>query len=184
MFDSVMLSSLRNVRGDLLLQSSNTVECSSISSSIVGGNYSCNGAASQLHSQPSLSEGAAVGIAVAGVIFCASVLAAVLLWRARRRRRGVQEIQIHEMPPAPPPKERKSYGFYDHKLDGGLQDTAYGYGDNALAMEEMRQKRDVVPSLQQPRHELSAGKEPEVHELPTSPTGAAQELACRMSREE
>jgi hypothetical protein len=173
----VTLKSLHDVKGNVVLTSTDGARCDQIPSSIVEGQYSCDAAGG---SDPShgLTAGAIAGIVIGSVAVLAAIVIGALWLRWRHRRRSVVEISAADRPPVPSKDHRSSYGYYDLKdaeqvLDAGRVPVN---GDN-IPMTDL-DKKQMREDVQERgiEHELPTEANIAIHELPTSPEGAAHEL--------
>lgn len=136
---------------------------------------------------------------VVGAVFALALITSLALWAGWRHRRrnghGVREIDPDigraSRPPLPPKEKRSSYGYYDldKKNGGAIVDTGrvtsqLGHDDGDVEMGDLKQQPSVHTRRMEERtgleQEMSTPDEPERHEiyeLPTSPTGAASEMA-------
>ena len=172
---SLWVGSRLSIGGDLLLQSEDKFYCDDIPRNAVKGSYTCNGNKHRRASH-TLSAGAIAGIAIA----CLALILVVLgiLFRRWRRGRSKGARQVDDGPP-PPQKDDGWRAWGDDKSTEGLTDSK-DQGE-VVALQELG-KRSTSSEAARSRQQGFAGRQGEVHELPTGPTGAAFELSATASR--
>ncbi|KAK0257501.1 cell wall protein Ecm33 [Friedmanniomyces endolithicus] len=94
-FTNTTLPSLRRVQGNALISSTQALNCSDISSTLVQGTYTCHAASTSSTASPlhhGLTGGAIGGIVV-GIVVALAILAAGISILYRRQQRGGREAQ-------------------------------------------------------------------------------------------
>jgi len=197
---SISFPALHVVRGNLILDSSRTSDCSSVPSSAVEGKYTCASTGRSTGSSGGPAKGAAVGIAVGSL--AAIVLAAIgVVWCSRMRRKlAKEELERFEEthPPPVPPKERErgsymrssymrssyrksGHSYYDLKSlvimevdESGVSDsdTQIGGGSSRPSHSSRGEGRELT------RHELPDDWEAriQIYEMPATPGRHVQEM--------
>lgn len=178
---SATLPALRNVRGDMTMQSTSTFNCSDIPSTVVQGTYSCNGeggnsttsTASSSGHGGGLSTGAVVGIAVGVSVPVTCIIAIGFFFFFRHRRRTQAPVQTqqgvdHQHPlqyQKPPPGEVGGKSRFDAELsaeDGKVEELELN-----TPMSEVGRSTSQKYTGIEGRHELPM-QEAQRYELPGS----------------
>jgi len=147
---STTLPSLRRVQGNAIIDSTQALNCSDISSTLVQGSYVCHAAVS-ISANPSNAAvppdhgltGGAIGGIVVGIIAALALLAAGTMILYRRQRGGVQE---------PPQQQEQSKVFENPVHEVGTEqrrrDAAEKDGNAIFEMRDRWPDRGELPGSQ------------------------------------
>ncbi|KAK0309277.1 cell wall protein Ecm33 [Friedmanniomyces endolithicus] len=149
-FSNTTLPSLRRVQGNAIIESTQALNCSDISSTLVQGSYVCHAAVS-ISANPSNAAvppdhgltGGAIGGIVVGIIAALALLAAGTMILYRRQRGGVQE---------PPQQQEQSKVFENPVHEVGTEqrrrDAAEKDGNAIFEMRDRWPDRGELPGSQ------------------------------------